>query len=578
MVSLKRIKDYVSQTACIISGVLGLDVLIVDQSLLIVGDSDLEAVSQNECIRKDSILAKVMEEKTYKILNSKHHNAGCVECIHKDHCVVKMIIGIPIFYDHEIIGSVGIIANTISDKEKMLNHEENYLKFIDRMIELLSNKIREEQALEEMTLLQKRMEVVLDSMDHALILISKEGKILQSNMDFENMLRNEPVENIREILDDQVIGDVFSSNLDIKYREVKVCNQNDFILSVNKIMLNHKDEGALLIFRSIKDVASEINQLSTYEMGVVYDDLVGKSPQIKAVKERIRQIASSSATVLIDGETGTGKEVIARLIHNTSKRSQEPFVAINCSAIPEDLMESELFGYEEGAFTGARKGGKIGKFQLANGGTLFLDEVGEMALHLQSKLLRVLQERQLTKVGGLESTQVNVRILAATNKKLEVLVKQGRFREDLYYRLKVIPITSPPLRERVEDISLLTDYFIRYYAGKNDKRIEGISEDALEVLLRHRWKGNVRELRNVIEFSITMTNTDLITLNALPNDLLHPSVDDFEELNIDIQVKGLIKKALDKYGRTTRSKEIAARSLGISVATLYRKMKEYDLS
>ncbi|BEP29827.1 sigma-54 interaction domain-containing protein [Helicovermis profundi] len=271
-----------------------------------------------------------------------------------------------------------------------------------------------------------------------------------------------------------------------------------------------------------------------------------------------------------------GKEVIARLIHNTSKRKNEPFVAINCSAIPENLIESELFGYDEGAFSGAKKGGKIGKFQLADGGTIFLDEIGEMALHLQSKLLRVIQDKQITKIGGLNPIEVDIRILAATNKKLETLVKNGKFREDLYYRLKVIPIYSSPLRERIGDIKLLLDYFVKHYSDILEKKISGISDDALKVLLSYSWKGNVRELMNVVEFSMSMSNTDMITLNNLPNDILNPIEDDFEELNVEYNIKLLIERAIKKYGNSTLAKEMAAKALGISVATLYRKMKDFE--
>lgn len=577
MISLTKISEYVAQTAHIIGGVLELDVLIVDQSLLIIGDSDLASVSQNECIRKDSILAQVMLEKKYRILNSKDDNIGCLDCVQRKHCVVEMIIGIPIFYKNIVVGSVGIIANTLMGKDKMIKNQDNYLKFIDRMIELIINKIKEEQAFEEISLLKKRMEVVLDSIDHFLILVSKEGEILQTNLNFKKIFKRKMPLNVKEILEDDITEMLLTGKTEIKYKEVKIDKKHDLILSSKPVILDNKDKGAILIFRTLKDIAVEMNELYTHSMGVQFDDLVGDSPQIQEVKERIKQISSSSSTVLIDGETGTGKEVIARLIHNTSKRSKEPFVAINCSAIPEDLMESELFGYEEGAFSGAKKGGKIGKFQLAEGGTIFLDEIGEMALHLQSKLLRVLQERQVTKIGGLESTEVDVRILAATNKKLENLVKQGRFREDLYYRLKVIPITSPPLRERKGDIKLLLDYFIKYYSDKIEKEVDGISDDALEVLLSHAWKGNVRELRNVIEFAINMSNANLITLNALPRDLLNPFESQSEDLNIEFHTRQLLEKALKKYGDTTIAKEMAAKALGISVATLYRKMKEYNL-
>jgi len=577
MVSLKRISEYVAQTANIIGGVLELDVLIVDRNLLIIGDSDLASVAEEECIRKDSILAKVMEKGEYIILSSKEDNEGCINCVHRSQCVVEMIIGIPIYYEGKILGSVGIIANTQYDKEKMINNKEHYLRFIDRMIELINNKVKEEQAFEEISLLKKRMEVVLDSIDHFLILVSKNGHIMQTNLNFKNIFKRELPTNIKDFLDAKLVERMLFSREEIRYKEVKIDKKHDFVLSSKPVVFGNMDQGAVLTFRSIKDIAEEMNELYTHSMDVAFDDLIGDSIEIQTIKERIKQLAPSSSTVLIDGETGTGKEVVARLIHNMSTRSKEPFVAINCSAIPEELMESELFGYEEGAFSGAKKGGKIGKFQLADGGTIFLDEVGEMALHLQAKLLRVLQERQVTKIGGLQSTEVDVRILAATNKKLEDLVKQGKFREDLYYRLKVIPITMPPLRERTSDLPLLINHFVDIYSERIQKEIKGVSDDALNILMKHPWRGNVRELRNVLEFSINMSTTDMITQNSLPMDLLNPKEFEHEELNIDLNIKWLIDKALKKYGTSTLGKELAAKSLGISVATLYRKLKELEI-
>jgi len=576
VVSLKKISEYVEQTANIIGGVLELGVLIVGRDLMIIGDSDFAPVSKEKCIGKDSILANVMEKNEHVILSSKDDNPGCHHCIHHDQCIVEMIIGIPIYYEDVIIGSVGIIANTVDDKEKMLNNKEYYLRFIDRMIELIVNKIREEQAFEEISLLKKRMEVVLDSIDHFLILVSKNGDILQINSNFKGIYKSLLPSNIKDFLEPTLVKRLLFSREEIKYKEVKINKKHDFILSSKPVILGEMDQGAVLIFRSLKDVTDEMNELYTHSIDIAFDDLIGESIEIQIIKERIKQLSTSSSTILIDGETGTGKEVVARLFHNMSPRSQEPFVAINCSAIPEELMESELFGYEEGAFSGAKKGGKIGKFQLADRGTLFLDEVGEMALHLQSKLLRVLQERQVTKIGGLEPTEVDVRIVAATNKKLEELVKKGKFREDLYYRLKVIPITMPPLRERTSDLPMLIQHFVQIYSDRIQKDVKGVSDDALHILMKHPWRGNVRELRNVIEFSINMTLTDMITLNSLPYDLLHPPEYEIEELNIDLNVKWLIEKALKKYGTTTHGKEMAANSLGISVATLYRKLKEFE--
>ncbi len=593
MTRLSNISDYIEQTANIIGGVLELDVLIVDQALQILGDSDLESISQDQCIRKDSILATVIEDREMKVLTSKDDHEGCRACKNKAECNVVMIIAIPIIYRGQVVGSLGVIANSEHDKEKMLSNKANFLKFIDRMLELIINKLDEEKAFEEITLLNKRVEVILDSMDHYLVLVSERGEILQANENFKSifsdLLKVDYPKVLTDFLDFELSDRILFGNAEIKYKEIKIGSDSeqgktaknsaktDFVLSSKPVILNQKERGAILSIRSFKDIADELTELYTHSLDVAFHDLVGESKVIKDIKDKIRQISASSSTVLIDGETGTGKEVVARLIHNTSSRKDQPFVAINCSAIPEDLMESELFGYEDGAFTGAKKGGKIGKFHLADGGTIFLDEIGEMALHLQAKLLRVLQEQQVTKIGGLKSTKVDVRIIAATNRKLEDCVKSGMFREDLYYRLKVIPISIPPLRERKDDLSLLIDYFLNVHAKRINKKIHGFSDDALKVLMNHPWKGNVRELRNVIEFSINMTASPMIRVSALPSDMLQPVREDFDGLNIEENTRRLMRYALDQYGTTTTGKEAAAKALGISLATLYRKMKEYGL-
>ncbi|MDM8534658.1 sigma 54-interacting transcriptional regulator, partial [Clostridiaceae bacterium HSG29] len=332
-----------------------------------------------------------------------------------------------------------------------------------------------------------------------------------------------------------------------------------------------------LILKSLKDYTSEINDLYNYDINVGFDDLIGNSKVIENIKKKIKKIAISSSTILVTGETGTGKEVVARLIHNNSKRKNNPFVAINCSAIPDDLLESELFGYEEGAFSGAKKGGKLGKFQLAEGGTIFLDEIGEMPIHLQSKILRVLEERKVTRIGGLKSTNIDIRVISATNKDLESLVEEGKFREDLLYRLKVIPIKIPPLRERKEDIKLLINYFLKIYSRKLDKNIIDISKDAINILLNNQWYGNIRELKNVMEFAINMADSNIITADNLPSDIKKITFKTDCDLNIENTMKKLIIEAIDRYGSTTQGKENAANALGISVATLYRKLIKYNL-
>jgi len=252
-----------------------------------------------------------------------------------------------------------------------------------------------------------------------------------------------------------------------------------------------------------------------------FGEIVGRSPEMVHIYERIAQVAQTTATVLITGESGTGKELIARAIHRQSPRREGPFVAVNLAAIPEPLIESELFGHERGAFTGAYQK-KVGKFELAHGGTLFLDEVGAMRVDLQAKLLRAIQEREIERVGGTRSIKLDVRIIAATNVNLKQAVRDRTFREDLYYRVNVVPVTVPPLRERREDIPLLVDHFVRKYNREFGKAVRGISPGALPVLLDYDWPGNVRELENIIERSVALATGPVISLRDLPLDLALP--------------------------------------------------------
>jgi len=249
-----------------------------------------------------------------------------------------------------------------------------------------------------------------------------------------------------------------------------------------------------------------------------FENIVCVSPRMQQILKLVKQVAESKVTVLIQGETGTGKELIARMIHRVSPRASKPFVAVNCSAIPEELLESEFFGHEKGAFTSAVTR-KRGKFELADGGSLFLDEVSEMPLSLQPKLLRVLEEQTFTRVGGVDSIQVDVRLIAATNRDLQTEVESGRFRKDLYYRLKVVPIVLPPLRERREDIASLVRLFLKKHAGNTGSKVAGISREALSILENYHWPGNVRELENVILRAMVVAQDDRIEVEHLPDEI-----------------------------------------------------------
>ena len=307
--------------------------------------------------------------------------------------------------------------------------------------------------------------------------------------------------------------------------------------------------------------------------------IVGKSKEILKLNEKIKRIASSISTVLITGESGTGKELYARALHNESERSDEPFVAVNCAAIPENLLESELFGYVKGAFTGADPKGKIGKFEQAGNGTIFLDEIGDMPLYIQVKLLRVLEQRKVTRLGSNKEISIHARVIAATNKNLEDMVKNHTFREDLYYRLNVIPIFIPSLRERNGDVKLLTNCFIDKFSRLFNKRIITISRDFWSAIEKYNWPGNVRELQNTVEYVINIMGEDgYVNDELLPAKIKNSNgIMDYDSCDIEYMEKELFRKSIEMYGSNGESKKVIADKMGIGIATLYRKLKKYDI-
>ncbi len=353
--------------------------------------------------------------------------------------------------------------------------------------------------------------------------------------------------------------------------------------------------GAVVVFQPLTDVMRLMEQLRrqsrllerlSVKFGEVtsakysFDDVLGADPTLQQVVETARKIADTNSTVLITGESGTGKELFAHAIHNTSSRRSFPFIRVNCAAIPETLLESEFFGYEKGAFTGAAES-KMGKFELANRGTIFLDEIGDMPHQLQGKLLRVLQEREIERVGGTQPKPVDVRVIAATNRNLAKLIAAGTFREDFYYRLKVIELTMPPLRDRKEDIPLLVENALARFNRLLGKRISRFSPEALAEMKRYDWPGNLRELENVVERAVVTADGDTITAAKLGPLADYPKRDlslrDTDVITFEEMERRLINLAIAKYGYNLDGKKLAAAALGISLATLYNKLRKYGL-
>ncbi|ADI26567.1 sigma-54-dependent Fis family transcriptional regulator [Geobacillus sp. C56-T3] len=464
--------------------------------------------------------------------------------------------------------------------------------------------------LEEAHRLAETMKTVLDAAYEGVVVVDEDGVVREINRaycQFLGIRREEAIgKHVTEVIENTRLHICAQSGIPERGYIQKIYGQPMVVHRI-PIWRDGKVIGAIgmLIFQGVSEVYEIFRRLQELSREASRKEkkeakpqetadsapkgierIIGRHPAIAAVKQMIRRAARVPSTVLITGESGTGKEVVARAIHEAGPHADGPFVSVNCAAIPESLLEAELFGYEDGAFTGAKKGGKPGKFQLAHGGTLFLDEIGDMPLAMQAKILRVLEEKKVEKVGGLYETKVDVRVIAATNKPLEEMVRNGTFREDLFYRLNIIRIHLPPLRERKTDIPALLAYHMDRMCRQFGIALKSFTKEAMEVLVHYSWPGNVRELVNVVEWLISMVEGEKVEREHLPSYLstVQPAASSLPNGGVKMadrwkemvyhSERERIAAALVAAGG---NKAEAARRLGIHRSTLYEKLKKYGL-
>ena len=455
-----------------------------------------------------------------------------------------------------------------------------------------------DKLLHENALMQERLQMILESVQDGICVVDRSGEVTYVNPSYLRIVHKTPEmvvgQNVFEKAADGNRCAVLRSGIarigSIRHKK----DGTTIVANVNPIFVDGEIAGVVSVIKDITEIQTLMERLSqvsakaeyleqellrTKKTAQAFANYIGKSGKVVDVLALASKAADSSANVLIRGESGTGKEVIAEGIHYASGRRRGPFIRVNCGAIPSALLESELFGHEKGAFTGAVRR-KLGKFELANHGTIFLDEIGELDKNLQVKLLRVLQQKEFDRVGGEETIHVDVRIIAATNRDLEAMVREGTFRDDLYYRLNVIPIILPPLRDRPDDIPLLVEHFIEKISKENKKDVRGITPDAMQMFMHYRWPGNVRELENVIERVITLMDTDLITAAVLPSyikgDIAGREVQSLADDTVlpwEEYEKQIIANAL----RQGTSFNGAAKLLRISHKTVAAKARKYGL-
>jgi len=484
----------------------------------------------------------------------------------------------PIYLHGELVGAVAVFQD------------------ITILQNFLDNLVIEHEKTKQ---LQRTLEVVLNTAYDGLIVVNKEGIVTMTNQAFASFFQQSPDDmmgkHIKEVYKNPKFIEVLETGEPV-FGYIHELNGHEIIASRIPIVQDGNIVGALgkVVFKNVnelyalmKKVDSLRHELDYYKKTMLQKNssalelLQGKNPLMASLVQTAQRVAKSGSTVLLRGESGTGKELFAQLLHTESTHFQGPFIKVNCAAVPENLLESELFGYEEGAFTGARKGGKLGKFELADGGTLFLDEIGDMEMVMQAKLLRVIQEREVERLGSSKPRKIDVRLVAATNRDLEAMIRDKQFREDLYYRLNVVTLTIPPLRERKDDIESLIQTFVKKFNHQFAQTVTDVSPETQNVLMKHRWPGNIRELENIIERAFNMLDGPEIQLKHLPGYLqilsgheTHPFVGGSLE-NI---LAGVEKEALIYALDTAKGNKVqAAKILGLSRAGLYKKLKKHNL-
>lgn len=572
---LKDMQPTVIKYAEVLSQVLRVDVEIVDDSLVRIAGTGMFKDQLNINMGQEGYVYKeVMRIGEKQVIFVPGRNPICKVCHKNENCDETFEVSMPIKLDKDVIGVIGLVCFTQEQRDHIINSLEIYIEFLKQISDLISSKAREGLEVKKMKNVIEMLSKTIEKIEQGVLIVDEKNRITNIN---KMAIRILGLEKIPKFIDE--INKTGNEILNFTEYELIIDKMKYYILGEeHNIITGVSTFDRVYIFTNISTLEAISTFVSTTRENMGLEHIIGENRDMIAIKNKVKKIKSSNSTVLITGESGTGKELFARGIHMESDRKDSAFVAINCAAIPDTLLESELFGYVKGAFTGADPKGKIGKIEFANNGTLFLDEIGDMPLYLQSKLLRVLEEREITRLGSNDSIPVDIRVIAATNKDLELLIGEKMFREDLYYRLNVIPFQIPPLRDRKEDIKIITYYFTKKYSELFKKKHVIFTAEVWDYFYKYDWPGNVRELENVVEYAMNMVESHgAITLAHLPKSILNKEIDTNATLSLDSMEEEYIKKALSLYGDTQEGKERAAKKLGIGIATLYRKIKKYDI-
>jgi transcriptional regulator with PAS, ATPase and Fis domain len=575
MILLQEFKEDLQTVISTISSIINVDAAVFDIQSQLVTSTESYLHHKGKTVHAPSIKEVIINDNV--LVNKPGYMKSCIGCRFREHCPATIEILNSIKLDDEPIGVITLTSFSKEGHDRITKNTNVYIEILNIVTDLISNIVFQKHKRNEFKNLEKTLQGVLDLSVDALLTIDSSGIVTHMNPPAFNLFSfcNFYTKSIFQLLPHKMIDRILAGEA-MANKRVKIDN---FYANVSTIPIKNGSEISGAVIHISQKKLTLLNKKNIDDKPKISLDIIkGNSKTMQDLKSKVKKIANSSSTVLITGETGTGKGLLAKAIHHISNRSKSPFISVNCASIPETLFESELFGYEEGAFTGAKKGGKPGRFELASGGTLFLDEIGEMPMAMQAKLLGVLQENLIERVGGITSIPIDVRIIAATNKDIEEMVQKKEFRSDLFYRLNVIPIDLPPLKLRKSDIETLAKEFLNQYNSKLGKKIIKFSEEVLSLFMSHDWPGNIRELENIVEYCVNIEETKVINLHSLPERFLKNKRGNAHKIKAKVQNTELeaIIAALDKHGWDVQGKTLAAKELGIGLRTLYRKLKNYN--
>lgn len=574
--TLMRVQATVAHFTQLLHRVLHLEVEVVDNQYVRVAGTGIYSKNLGQVPETNNrLLRYVIEEKKEKVVLQSRLDPLCKECNGRECCHELAFIGVPVLHEDTCLGVISLIATTQEQYAQLCDNSLMFIQYIKHISSLVINNLTKHtnSSVRDTQLFSRLM----SAMDQGVMVLDELNQVLLCNDIASKLLFIEGSQLTGQIIDLQPL--TYSTTTENSYIQYLLQFKN-FRKTIT-CQLHLVDNHRLVLFAFHQ---SHLNDAATVHSDEVkIEQVIGDSPQMLAVKRLITQVASSPSSIMITGESGSGKEVVARAIHRLSSRHSSPFIAINCAAIPENLLESELFGYTKGAFTGAAPGGKTGLIQSAQGGTLFLDEIGDMPLILQAKLLRVLETRELQPVGANHSIKIDIRVISATNQKLDKKIQDGQFREDLFYRLNVIPIPLPPLRERCGDIEHLMHFFLNLHTQRIGKAYPGVSDDVIFAFQQYSWPGNVRELSNLIEYLVNIVPTGSIIDRAMLPPSFHscpvilPTATRKNTASNGANLKSIERTLIEEALIRQTNKRLIAEELGIGVATLYRKIKKYGL-